>query len=54
MHPFRLWLLADDGLFASFDTMDDRDSDDDFRFSRDYEDRVLNTAMSEMRRQLAV
>jgi len=53
MHPFRLWLFADDGIFASMDTVDERD-DDDFQISRAHEDRVLDTAMSEIQKQLAL
>lgn len=52
IHPFRLWLIADDGVFAVADTLD-RD-DDNFESSRAYEDRIINNAMSEIEKQLAL
>ena len=52
IHPFKLWLIADDGLFAAADTLD-RD-DDNYESSRAYEDRILNNAMSEIEKQIAL
>ena len=52
IHPFKLWLIADDGLFAVADNID-RD-DDNFESTRAYEDRILNNAMSEIEKQIAL
>jgi len=46
IHPFKLWLIADDGMFVVADNINR--NDDDFESTRAYEDRILNNAMSEI------